>query len=321
MPDTSPVDTATERVLTDCWYVGAVSADVKPGQHIRRILLGEPVLIGRTPAGDPFAMRDVCPHRLVPLSAGRQLDTDGTPTVECPYHGWRFGTDGVCRLLPSLIGDEPYDPARIRVRSYPVHEAGGVLYIYVSEDPRSEATPRLAAPEPGKLTAPPRHVVTQKLDIHIDAAVAGLMAPARAPFIHRLGTFDGKPVEHALQPRDHGWAIQHAISPKSGPARTLLGSDISIEIDFSLPGLRWECVESPRGRLVTLIALTPETKTRTKLHQLTWWTGNHVLNLAGPALKRAARTIPALDSSAPEDWYRKLKADWAKLRAAGGNSR
>ena len=96
---------------------------------------------------------------------------------------------------------------------------------------------------------------------------------------------------------------------------------MTVEIGFQLPGLRWECVDSPRGRLVTLIALTPETKTRTKLHQLTWWASNRMLNLAGPALKRAARTIPAVDSSAPEDWYRKLKADWATLRAAGGNSR
>ena len=321
MPDTSLADTTTDGFLTDCWYVGAVSADVTPGKHIRRILLGEPVLIGRTPAGDPFAMRDVCPHRLVPLSAGRQLDTDGAPTVECPYHGWRFGTDGVCRLLPSLIGDEPYDPTRIRVRSYPVHEAVGALYIYVSEDPRSEAAPRLAAPEPGKLTASPRHAVMQMLDIHMDAAVARLMAPTRAPFIQGLGTFDGGPEEYAVEPRDHGWAIQHALSPKSGPAHSLLGGDMTIEIGFQLPGLRWELVDSPRGRLVTLIALTPETKTRTKLHQLTWWTSNRMLNLAGPALKRAARTTPELDTSAPEDWYRKLKADWATFRAADDNSR
>ncbi|MEM9917791.1 MAG: Rieske (2Fe-2S) protein, partial [Bacteroidota bacterium] len=30
------------------------------------------------------------------------LEIQGETTLECPYHGWRFGTDGVCRLMPSL---------------------------------------------------------------------------------------------------------------------------------------------------------------------------------------------------------------------------
>jgi hypothetical protein len=36
--------------------------------------LGEPVLIGRTKAGRLFALRDICPHRAAPLSAGRIVD-------------------------------------------------------------------------------------------------------------------------------------------------------------------------------------------------------------------------------------------------------
>lgn len=320
MPDTSPADTAIQGLLTDCWYVGAISADVKPGQHVRRILVGDPVLIGRTPAGDAFAMRDVCPHRLVPLSAGRQLDTDGTPTVECPYHGWRFGTDGVCRLLPSLIGDEPYDPARIRVRSYPVHEAGGVLYVYVRDDPRSDAAPHLPAPKFDTPTARPNVAVTQILDIHLDDAVTGLMAPTRTPFIEKLGADSGEPKTDPPEPHDHGWVIERAISPSSGAARSLLGRDAAIEIGFALPGLRWERAHSLRGHLFMLTALTPETATRTKLHQMTWWTSNSLLNLAGPALRHAARSIPALDSSVPGDWYRKLKSEWATNQTADGRS-
>ena len=109
--------------LTDSWYLAAPSAELKPGQQFRRIILGEPVMLGRTSAGEPFALRDICPHRLVPLSEGKQVETDGVPTVQCPYHGWRFGTDGVCKLMPSLVEGQGYDPSRVKVRRYPVHEA------------------------------------------------------------------------------------------------------------------------------------------------------------------------------------------------------
>jgi len=47
------------------------------------------LVIGRDAAGEVFALRDVCPHRAFPLSAG---SCDGQ-TVECTYHGWRF--DGI----------------------------------------------------------------------------------------------------------------------------------------------------------------------------------------------------------------------------------
>ncbi|MBR9835652.1 MAG: Rieske 2Fe-2S domain-containing protein, partial [Alphaproteobacteria bacterium] len=61
--------------LTDSWYFAAVSSTLKPGQQARQILLGQPIVVGRTEAGEAFALRDICPHRLVPLSAGRQVDT------------------------------------------------------------------------------------------------------------------------------------------------------------------------------------------------------------------------------------------------------
>ncbi len=70
--------------LTDSWYFACVSKSLEPGHHFRRIILGQPVLLARTAKGEVFALRDVCPHRLVPLSAGQQLDTNGEPTIQCP---------------------------------------------------------------------------------------------------------------------------------------------------------------------------------------------------------------------------------------------
>ena len=86
-PDPDQTGVTSEGWLTDSWYLGALSAAVKPGQQVRRMILDQPVVIARSPDGAVFALRDICPHRLVPLSAGKQVETEGETTLECPYHG------------------------------------------------------------------------------------------------------------------------------------------------------------------------------------------------------------------------------------------
>src|SRR3954468_13062709 len=114
--------------LTDIWYFAALASDLKPGKLARHEILGEPVLLGRSNSGQLFALRDICPHRAAPLSAGRfHREAGGGETVECPYHGWRFRADGACAAIPSLVADQQFDVERIRVRRYPVAESQGLV--------------------------------------------------------------------------------------------------------------------------------------------------------------------------------------------------
>jgi phenylpropionate dioxygenase-like ring-hydroxylating dioxygenase large terminal subunit len=88
-------------------------------------------------------MRDICPHRAAPLSAGRLVEKPGEgETIECPYHGWRFRPDGVCAAIPSLVEDQAYETDRIRVRSYPVRESQGMVFVWVASDPRNRTPSR-----------------------------------------------------------------------------------------------------------------------------------------------------------------------------------
>src|SRR5262245_31703869 len=96
--------------LTDIWYFAALGSRVKRGAMARVEIMGEPVLIGRSRAGQVFALRDICPHRAAPLSAGRLTrEADGAESVECPYHGWRYGLDGGCRAIPSLVDEQAFE--------------------------------------------------------------------------------------------------------------------------------------------------------------------------------------------------------------------
>ena len=93
----------TNEALDGLWYLAAMSSELKRGAVLRRILFGDPVALGRTGEGGAFALRDVCPHRAAPLSAGRVCRVGGAPALECPYHAWAFrASDGVCVSAPAL---------------------------------------------------------------------------------------------------------------------------------------------------------------------------------------------------------------------------
>ncbi len=115
-----------------------LAAGLKPGGLKRQMLLGEPVMLGRTKDGQAFALRDICPHRGVPLSAGRMMDDRA---VECPYHGWRFRTDGVCSMIPSLVEGQDLDPAKIQVRAYPLREQDGLIWVYMAAEGQENVAP------------------------------------------------------------------------------------------------------------------------------------------------------------------------------------
>ena len=101
--------------LREAWYYAVPSRALRRGHALSRTMLGEPVLVGRDRDGAVFALRDICPHRGMPLSEGR---FDGAE-IECCYHGWRFATDGRCTAIPSLVAGQKFDLGHGSVARYP----------------------------------------------------------------------------------------------------------------------------------------------------------------------------------------------------------
>ena len=103
------------------WYGVAWSEDIGR-QLTARTVLGEPLVFYRTQGGRVAALLDRCPHRSSPLSRG-VLKQD---TVECGYHGLTFDSAGVCVRVPG----QSRVPAAARVRTFPVTEKYGLVWIW-----------------------------------------------------------------------------------------------------------------------------------------------------------------------------------------------
>ena len=56
--------------LREAWYYAVPSRRLRRRAMLGKVMLGEPILIGRGADGVVFALRDPCPHRGMPLSAG-----------------------------------------------------------------------------------------------------------------------------------------------------------------------------------------------------------------------------------------------------------
>ena len=117
-------------ILRDVWYLALPGRELRRGQILGKMLLGQSVLLGRDASGEVFAMRDICPHRGIPLSHGR---FDGRE-IECCYHGWRFNCAGACTHIPSLLPTQKFDLDRVLVHRFPCREVQGNVWVFMPED-------------------------------------------------------------------------------------------------------------------------------------------------------------------------------------------
>ncbi len=167
------------------WYPALRSRELRVGEMTTALLLGVPLVLGRKKDGSIFAMRDLCPHRGIPLSAGW---FDGE-NVQCKYHGWKFEPcSGQCTEIPSLTSHDGLEPGKIYAGAYPCEERDGYAWVYVPE--RLEREGRLASCPQFRSFLNSRASFVRRTLLLICLATSitgslGLMDPAHGPFVHQ----------------------------------------------------------------------------------------------------------------------------------------
>jgi phenylpropionate dioxygenase-like ring-hydroxylating dioxygenase large terminal subunit len=125
----SPSAVANASALRACWHPVGFSAAVADAP-VAADLLGERLVVWRDSLGSAHVHSDLCIHRGTALSLGR---VEGDEIV-CPYHAWRYATDGTCVAIPQLA-DPTRVPAKARIERFRCQERYGLVWVAL-EDPR-----------------------------------------------------------------------------------------------------------------------------------------------------------------------------------------
>lgn len=331
------MDTESNLYLKNMWYVAFSGQELKKGQLKPKEIMGEKIVFGRASDGLPFALKDNCPHRGVPLSCGH---FDGE-RIQCCYHGWEFDTEGVCQKIPALAPDTPIQVNKIKAPSYPCREVNGIVWVFM---PAGKLSSNTVLPPVTNLlltaTKNFRHVEKVVLPCNIDHSVIGLIDPAHVTFVHQSWFWRSKKSSKLkiknFEPSPMGFKMARHAPSNNSKGYKLLKGGTSTEIDFQIPGTRIEHIQiGEKHEILSITTLTPLNDQETELNQFFystlaasnwfWWP----LRLLGRTfigqdlgifmkLKKGLENNPNLmlvgEPDAQARWYHELKKQWLKAQ-------
>lgn len=116
-----------EPIFQRFWY------PVMPISHLKEQpqgfeLLGQKIVLWLDQEGKAVVASDRCCHRSAQLSKGQVIEGN----IVCPYHGWRFNTEGVCVKVPQL-SDSSQIPKTYQIDTYPSQERYGYIWVCLGE--------------------------------------------------------------------------------------------------------------------------------------------------------------------------------------------
>jgi len=115
------------QLMRHYWIPVVHSTELVPGGHSKRVkLLGEDLVVVRSPAGHVGLLGEFCPHRRASLYFGRNEDAG----LRCVYHGWQFALNGQCTDMPNEPPASNFQEKVCQV-AYPCTERGGVVWTYM----------------------------------------------------------------------------------------------------------------------------------------------------------------------------------------------
>jgi phenylpropionate dioxygenase-like ring-hydroxylating dioxygenase large terminal subunit len=257
----------------------------------------------------------------------------------CPFHGWRFGTDGGCLDVPTLSEHDAADFSRIRVQPFPIRESAGFLWVNpylgapVGEPP---ALPTLDFTPAGSL------VVELEVEASFDLTVLSLVDPGHVAFVHDSWWFrPSKQLREKVkifEPVSHGFTMASHATTTSSPVYRLLGGVPEVEIEFRLPGVRLERIRAGTRRVANYTFATPLSPHRTMLTNALYWSlpalnllkplarplmrqfldqDRQVLQEAQKGLDRKPTMVLFGQGDLPSQWYFRLKREALESSLAG----
>jgi phthalate 4,5-dioxygenase len=143
---------------------------------VRVRLAGQDFVAFRDTQGRVGLLDPQCAHRCAELFFGRNEEGG----LRCVYHGWKFDVNGACLEIPTEPADSKIKD-KVRLRSYPVIERGGIVWAYLGPENQKPELPHIDF-----LKVPGSHVYSSKCLMRCNymQALEGSMDTAHLSFLH-----------------------------------------------------------------------------------------------------------------------------------------
>ena len=166
-------------LLRRYWMPALLSSEVPEPDSppVRVRLLGEDLVAFRDTEGKVGLFVQACPHRGASLFFGRNEEAG----LRCVYHGWKFDVTGRCVDMPSEPAESNFK-AKVRVKAYPTHESGGIVWTYMGPPEKMTGFRDLIGPnlDPSRYRA-----FKQVSDCNWVQGLEGNLDTAHISFLHR----------------------------------------------------------------------------------------------------------------------------------------
>jgi phthalate 4,5-dioxygenase len=162
------------------YWIPALLAEELPENEcppVRVKLLSERLLAFRDTQGRYGLIDEFCAHRGVSLWFGRNEENG----LRCPYHGWKYDVTGQCVEVPSEPAESRFCQ-RIRLKSYPLVERGGILWTYMGAPERQPPLPEF---EFALVPPAQRHVAKRLQESNWLQALEGGIDSSHVSWLHR----------------------------------------------------------------------------------------------------------------------------------------
>ncbi|MBW4642307.1 MAG: aromatic ring-hydroxylating dioxygenase subunit alpha [Goleter apudmare HA4340-LM2] len=220
--------------------------------------------------------------------------------------------------------------------SYPIQEAQGNIWIYMSDDQTSPILGEIPHISEFSNEVNPAFE-SIRLPCDVDHAVVGLIDPAHIAFVHEAWWWRSpkklKEVVKVFDPSLYGFTMrEHSLEQQTFFYR-LIGNNPQVEISFRLPGIRIERLSTDKHIVYNMTAITPISETETEettlfyttlpwfplLQPLLLWFTRSFLHQDREILLKQQNGLkhhPPLtlvgDADAQARWYYRLKAEFAR---------
>jgi phenylpropionate dioxygenase-like ring-hydroxylating dioxygenase large terminal subunit len=123
-----------DKSIINNWYIACLSIELKSNKALARTIYDKSYVLFRSKDNSPTCLLNRCLHRLTQLDTG--VVKDGN--LSCPYHGWKYNSNGDVIEVPSESLKEP-PKRKLCNKALPCVEQDGVIWVWMgNSEPTTE---------------------------------------------------------------------------------------------------------------------------------------------------------------------------------------